>query len=132
MKNLTILLILSLFLSGCATINSTYENPDYIRCPHCFSFLIAPPNHSDILQCLVCKNTFTYADGKKLYNLYVEEYNKTVLPAQIISEEQANQGTLNRIHDVYQRSADRQQQNMQTFQKSIADWNTNWQKYHNK
>lgn len=130
MRKTQILIIILLFLLvGCATYQCQDTSLDYIRCPHCLSFLTISSPHTDILQCIVCKNNFSYAEGKRHYNLYVEEYNKTVLPSQILAEEQATQGTLNRIHDIYQRN-NSGQQIMQNAQKNIDEWNADWRKRH--
>ena len=110
---------------------------DIVTCPHCYTnqelrFLDNPS--AQVIKCYYCQKDFDRAEGKRIYVQMETQRQNALAPAlinsltqQAIAQEQANQAFADSIQNIYKESAERQQQNIQTFQQDIRDWNQNRQ-----
>lgn len=115
---------------------------DIVTCPHCYTnqeLRFLDNSSAQVIKCYYCQKDFDRAEGKKIYVQMETQRQNALVPAlinsqtqQAIAQEQANQAFADRMRNIYKESADRQQQNIQTSQQNIADWNANWQKSHNQ
>lgn len=134
MKKIIDLLILVMFISGCAAYNTNYytdpNSSGYAeqalgglceRCNRVFNFSGQQLNTIENIQCPYCGQVQNLRMASNRY-IYLKQQQ----------EAQSYQQALSKIQDIQVRHDEAQQRNIQQFQQNIADWNAEWRRKHNQ